>query len=363
LRIAVIGGGLFGCTAAIHLARDGHEVHLFERSHALMNTASAVNQFRLHRGYHYPRSPETGAECKDAENSFRAEYGNCVIDAQTVYAIAAHASRTSAVGYLNFLMQNGLPFHAASGAFSNALSIAIAVRESRIDPDKLREVVTGRVQCAAVHLNASATPMLKHEFDTIVIAAYAGSNDVAQALGCKPELFQFEVIEKPVLQLPKELRDLSIVVMDGEFCSLDPYGTTGLHVMGHVKHAIHHANTGTDPLMSKDIAKLLNRGVVLNPPITKIADFLEAGREFIPALRKAEHVGSMFTVRAVLPDRDATDARPTLVHRLDERVVRIFSGKLGTCVVAAQKTMEMIGTGRVVPDEWVGGAQEHWAAA
>ena len=54
MRIAVIGGGLFGSTAAIYAARAGHDVHLFEAKPSLMLGATAGTYARLHRGYHYP---------------------------------------------------------------------------------------------------------------------------------------------------------------------------------------------------------------------------------------------------------------------------------------------------------------------
>ena len=85
MRVAVVGGGLFGATAAIYLARDGHDVHLYERSGGLLSAASSINQLRLHSGYHYPRSPETIRECQDGLASFRAEYGPAVIDAGEQY--------------------------------------------------------------------------------------------------------------------------------------------------------------------------------------------------------------------------------------------------------------------------------------
>ena len=47
----------------------------------------------------------------------------------------------------------------------------------------------------------------------------------------------------------------------------------------------------------------------------------------------------MFTFRTVLPNRDEDDARPTLVDRLDDRMFNLFSGKIGTCVDAANQVL------------------------
>src|SRR6266404_5488815 len=78
-RIAVVGGGIFGTTAAIHLARAGHNVELFEQGPTLLGGASHKNQYRLHRGYHYPRSKETAISCRDDVVSFNDEYQKAVV--------------------------------------------------------------------------------------------------------------------------------------------------------------------------------------------------------------------------------------------------------------------------------------------
>ena len=77
-RVAVIGGGIFGSTAAIYAARCGHEVHLFEKTSQLLQAASRINQYRLHSGYHYPRSPETADACIHGQSLFRAEYADAL---------------------------------------------------------------------------------------------------------------------------------------------------------------------------------------------------------------------------------------------------------------------------------------------
>jgi hypothetical protein len=57
---------------------------------------------------------------------------------------------------------------------------------------------------------------------------------------------------------------------------------------------------------------------------------------------KIEHIGSMFTIRTVLPNRDKDDARPTLVENPTNKTFNLFSGKIGTCVSSAEEIMECI---------------------
>jgi len=346
MKVAIAGGGLFGSTAAIHLARSGHEVHLYEPNE-VMGAASAVNQGRVHQGWHYPRSAATVQECQAALSSFRAEYGDAIIDGgRHYYAIAKEGSKVSGLDYVAFCMRHGLSFLDASPSVINhdAVSVTLSVEESRIDLHRLRAIVERRLEDAGVTVHLEpATRSLRSTCDAIVIAAYASTNIVAFDLGARVEPFQFEVVEKPLLRMPNKFRDIGIVIMDGEFCCLDPYGTSGLHVMGHVKHAIHHANVGLDADIPRHLKDYLNCGLVVNPKHSRFEAFRKAGMEFIPGLADAEQVGSFYTVRAVLPHRDNDDARPTLVSEISPGIIRIFSGKLGCATVAAQQVTDIIG--------------------
>ena len=82
--------------------------------------------------------------------------------------------------------------------------------------------------------------------------------------------------------------------------------------------------------------------MIERPPLTSFPRFRDAAAEFFPDATELEHVGSMFTIRTVLPGLDATDERPTLVTAVDERLVTVFSGKVGTCVRAAEEVAAIV---------------------
>jgi hypothetical protein len=145
-----------------------------------------------------------------------------------------------------------------------------------------------------------------------------------------------------VVKLPEQYKNKSVVVMDGPFMCLDPY-KDGYHVLGHVEHAIHSTNVGDYPMvLNKHIVEYLNNGVVHNPHVTKINKFIEAGMEFFEDFDKLEHIGSMFTIRTVLAHREHDDARPTIVTQEAHNVYTIFSGKIGTCVEAANELVRRL---------------------
>jgi glycine/D-amino acid oxidase-like deaminating enzyme len=72
-KIAVAGAGIYGATTALRLAARGHRVTLFDPL-GVMQAVSAINQYRVHSGYHYPRSPETISEILEARREFLQEF-------------------------------------------------------------------------------------------------------------------------------------------------------------------------------------------------------------------------------------------------------------------------------------------------
>lgn len=345
-HIAVVGGGIFGVTAAVELARHGHRVDLFERQSDLLQGASGINQYRLHRGYHYPRSPETVVASKRSEASFREEYAEAVIDENAhYYAIAARDTLTDGATYRRYLQEMELEYSESwpQPLRPDLVELCVRVREALFDPFALRRLCWEKLRRAGVrvHLDVSAEPATLESYDLRVIATYSGINRVLPE-GVAGRLYQFEVCEKPVVRLPREYERTSIVVMDGPFMCIDPLGRTGLFVMGNVVHAIHHANVGSEPEIPSSLRPLLDRGVVENPPASNFRHFVDSACQFFNGIEQAEHVGSMFTVRTVLPHLDSTDARPTVVNRVDDRTITLFSGKIGTCISAAREALRLV---------------------
>tara|TARA_Y100000588_G_scaffold365731_1_gene430723 strand:- start:39 stop:968 length:930 start_codon:yes stop_codon:yes gene_type:complete len=303
--------------------------------------ASDINQYRLHRGYHYPRSKQTAQECLDGLKSFKRKYGDSVVNGDGVnhfYAISSRDSLVSSEDYIKFVKEMGLDYNICEPFLGTDLTVE--VNEELFDSNKLRVQVIQKIKGAGVKVvrGKKTTEEDFKDFDYIVIATYAKINDLVD----EPIQYQYEVVEKPVVKLPEQYKNKSVVVMDGPFMCLDPY-KDGYHVLGHVEHAIHSTNVGHYPMvLNKYIAAYINTGIVHEPHVTKINKFIEAGMEFFEDFDKLEHIGSMFTIRTVLPYRDEDDARPTIVNQVAHNVYTIFSGKIGTCVEAANKLVERL---------------------
>lgn len=347
MDVAVVGGGIFGVTTALEVARSvpGAAVTLYEREPDLFRAASGVNQWRLHRGYHYPRSESTARTCRDSEPGFRDRYGGAVIaDHSHYYCIASERTKTTPGEFLDHCEALGLAAEETDldVVRDDAVDLCVAVEENHIDPLALRSIAWRRLKRSGVDVRLNApvesAAALADEYDYVVAAAYAGNNRLLEAYPDLRREYVFQVIEKPVVTLPEAFRDRSVVVMDGPFMSFDPYGHTARFQFDHVRHGVRHETVGYEPEFGGVDPDLLNGGLVESPPKTAFPAFLDAYRDFFAGLdaETVSHLGSYFTVRTVLPNRSDTDARPTLVDR-SSNVFRIFSGKISTCVAAAER--------------------------
>ena len=343
-KALVIGGGVFGLTSAIELSNNGYLVDVKEKSNTIMGGASSINQYRLHKGYHYPRSKETAQECLDGLYSFKRKYQDCVVngDITHMYSIASEDSLINGDEYKEFLDDMKLSYEERE-PMPNC-DLTIVADEELFCPKKLTESLEKKIQSSYINveLNTEVIDLeyWKKEYDVVVIATYS---DINQLLDDK-KWYQFELCEKPVVKLPKIFENTSIVIMDGPFMCLDPYGDE-YHVLGNVKHAIHMWNNGTEPFWDSEYTKYINKGLIKNPEpkLTKIDKFIESGvKYFGDEFADLEHIGSMYTFRAVLANRDHDDARPTLVNHEGDNVYTLFSGKIDTCVNAGRELMRTI---------------------
>lgn len=347
MKIAVVGGGIFGVTAALKLSNH-FSVDLFEKNDEILQSTSGINQYRVHRGYHYPRSDNTVSSLLQAEKSFKDEFNDALINYRNhYYCISKRDSFTTATQYLEFCKRNKLKYELVTSELldKSKIELCIKVNESLFDPIKLKEICIKKLKNSNISLfmNTKVNNENLQNYDYVINATYAHLNELLEKFPESQLDYQFELCEKPLVRLPSSFSNSSIVVMDGPFMSVDPYGKSeNLFVMGNVVHAIHQSFVGKTPCFDKKFNHLLDNGIIKNPSITNFNMFIESASEFMPEIKKAEHVGSMYTIRTVLPKVDKTDERPTIVKKINNNIFTIFSGKIPTCVDAANQVTKLI---------------------
>lgn len=358
MKIGIIGAGIFGCTSALKLREKfpKSEITIFEKGTTILGGASGINQFRLHRGYHYPRS----SEMIQSTIEFESDFKNCIVQGSRYYGIAHDNSLTSPIEYLDFLDDNDLKYEIIADEDLplnfERLGLLVKVEENSFDHAQLYLELTKR-------LNSNSIKVLKNtifkkkdlkKFDLVINATYANLNDI---LDEKDQVeYQFELCEKPIVSVGKEWQNIGVVIMDGEFCCIDPLGFSKyFHVLGHVKEAIHDRQVGFKYKIPAGYSDILNIGACKSS-LSRFPFMLNSCKEFFKFNSKpiipergqnkliggVHYQGSMFTIRTVLKGRDHDDARPSYITKHSDSLYSIFSGKIGTSVQIANRLKEMI---------------------
>lgn len=346
LRVAVVGAGIFGCTVAVDLARNGALVDLFEAGYDILEGTTARCQARLHSGYHYPRSPETALAARTGAIEFAARYPESIIkDVAQYYAIAPD-SVTSPEDFISFCKELELPYEEQKPAQLRNVDLCVKVPELFIDVDRLRRELRKDLWRAGVSITTNhrvGTDSFLESFqsyDRVVWATYGQH---------WPDPLRFEVCEVPVLEIGRYPRQ-SVVILDGPFGGIDSRGK--LHSLYHVNHTVRWSWVGVgEPFIPEAFQKLVSRapmplkasryteGLALRQMINSLSHFfwaLEPGGQGVSIYH-----GSLWSVRAVLPTVDATDERPTLIKDTGKHIY-ILSGKICTAVTAGRQVTEMV---------------------
>ena len=365
-RVAVVGGGIFGCLVSIELAGRGFTVNLYERNCDIMSGASLNNQNRLHLGYHYPRDDNTAIQCIKGFEEFKRLFPSCILEGfKNNYYISSRDSKVSLKRYIQFCERVGLPVSPVSddfpvsvrnveGGISTdevvydslllAAEIRILLRRANVtvlcDHD-ISKVNKGRTGCYSLTVGDRKVG----EFDKVINCTYANYNKFNKDLGLKDRLLQYEYTLVPIIRWREDA--VGITVMDGSFMTILPFGTSGKFLLYHVDHAV----------IASEVKHCLNQEWLTKSSspsrfINKEEHFnimLEACTEFVPALSSAQLVGFLEGPRVVFYNRDATDERPSVISLLDgDGFFSVFSGKIDHSIWVAKDVADIISSGEVL---------------
>jgi hypothetical protein len=338
-NIAVAGAGIYGSTAAIRLAERGHRVTLFDPL-GILRAASAINQYRVHSGYHYPRSPETIAETQEARREFIEAYAPAIVhNSQHYYAIPREGSRTSADDYERIMREHNLPLRICRPDWMNFNFIdrCYEVEENIYDPNILGTLVETRLLESKVKFERREFQWeMRDGYDYVIWATYG--------MGPSGRVFKiakYQVAEKILIELPEELHHIALVVVDGPFTAFDPYASSQFSLFGSAKHTNHWSTTDPAAEVPEIYRARLNAEKFTPAPDTRFAQMREDCLRTVPAAKEAKYIGSRFTLRMV-EDNPAEDRRILHLQEGQPGEFHIFSGKVVSAVKAARLLCEKI---------------------
>ncbi|HTG31237.1 MAG TPA: FAD-dependent oxidoreductase [Methylomirabilota bacterium] len=338
-KIAIAGAGIYGATAAIRLAERGHRVTLFDPL-GVMRAASAINQYRVHSGYHYPRSPETITETLEARREFIQEFAPAIVrNSRHFYAIPREGSRTRPQEYEQIMRSHGLPLQACRPEWMsfNYIDKCYEVEENIYDPDLLRSVIESQLDRLRIKFEQKAFfREMRADYDFVVWATYGmgPSRDVFK-------IAKYQVAEKIVIALPTELHGIALVVVDGPFTAFDPYGSSSRSLFGSATHTNHWTSSNPQDSIPEKYLRMLNQSEFTPFAGTRFEAMREDCCLAVPAAKDANYIGSRLTLR-VVEDNPEQDRRILYVQDGLPGEIHIFSGKVVSAVKAARMVCEKI---------------------
>ena len=357
VNIVVIGCGIFGAEIALKASNMGLSVKVFEANKDILLGASMNNQNRLHLGFHYPRDIETGIQSIRGFDLFKNKYKKCIqSNFLNTYFIADKNSLTNIEEYLVFCSKLGIPFENIN---SKDLPIklegaekGISCKEVVYDCEILRDIVKESIKNnnIDISLNSRVVEIYKIddlftlkttseeeiEADLVINTTYGSSNYLTEQLGITVPERQYEYTVVPIIEL--DIDKIGITIMDGPFFTILPFGKTNKFLLYHVDLSVIDAEVNTRlnlEWLSKETSPLskLDKEEYFNMMIDQC-------KNFIPALKDSKLIGFLEGPRMVLPKRDDSDARPSLITNTND-YIEIFSGKIDHSVWVADEVAKI----------------------
>lgn len=339
VKVAVAGAGIYGATVAIRLAEQGHNVWLFDPL-GILRAASAINQYRVHAGYHYPRSLETIQETLEARAEFIRAFEPAIVrNSRHYYAIPKEGSRTAPDSYERVMREQGLPLKPCRPEWMNFdfIDRCYEVDENIYDPDALRDLIETRVRALGIPFERKEfTQAMRNDFDFVVWATY-GLGPSRRAF----KIAKFQVAEKMLIELPPALQHVALVVVDGPFTAFDPYGSSCHSLFGSAKNTNHWTTTDPQEPIPEPYAGILHEPEFRPVSFTRFAAMRKDCCESVPDAKDARYLGSRFTIR-VVEDAPESDRRVLYLKEDAPGEIHIFSGKVVSAVKAARLVCERI---------------------
>jgi len=357
----VIGAGIFGLYAASLLTKRGKKVIVLEKSLRAFARASAINQARVHNGYHYPRSYQTAEKAAFYYNRFVHDFDFAINSSfKQIYAISNNNSKTSAKEFVDFCSSVKIQLKEIDSKeyfIKGSVEAAFMAQECSFDFNKIKEYLLDNIY-PRTHFfyDAHIETIEKDEaFYTVYLsngvscvapivinATYSGINNIISQLGHENEKFnvKYELCEIAFCKVPQKLQNVGITVMDGNYFSVMPFGNSKFHSFTSVEHTPHYISynnlcTKLETSVTQSACMMHGiKGCVVCAQNMQSTwrEMDKLYREYLKPSYSLDYQNSQFEIKIILTEAEEDDARPTIIkeHTTQPKFISILSGKLST---------------------------------
>lgn len=349
-KIAIIGGGFYGCYIANKLKdkfKSKINIHIFEKNNKLILEAGKNNQYKLHIGYHYPRSLQTIKQTINGSKKFKKEFKRFIFyPKKNIYLIHKN-SLVGAKRYYKIYKKFNLKikeFDIKKLYFlknQNDFEKAYQIEEGVIKFEQLNNFLIKRVErnCNVykrknIKYIDSSKGILKDsnnkcysKYDYIINCSYTNPN-----MGLK-KIFKLKYELAGMLKIKNPFKEkIGISIMDGQFVTLYPrndyYSSLSsvkytpikkfksLNNLYKFQKKFDVRKNKTIGLIKKDIKKYFNTKL-------KIKNF------------------SLITAPKTKIYNDTKDQRPSLIRK-NKKTFSILAGKIDVAPIVFEKIFKKL---------------------
>lgn len=239
MKIAIIGGGFYGCYLACKISEyyPKIQISIYEKNNKLLLESAINNQYRLHQGFHYPRSIETIRQTKSGFKQFCKQFRKFIYFPKKNYYLIHKKSNVSLKEYCQIYKKIKLKFKNLSLKRISFLkdnsqySGAIKVSEGIINLSRLYKYINKKIfsnKKIKIYYNSNVSGINKIDgtiftkkevgpYNLIINSSYVDLN-----LGLKNK-FKVKYELASLIHIKNYLgADYAITIMDGNFVSVYP---------------------------------------------------------------------------------------------------------------------------------------------
>lgn len=340
----IIGGGFYGCAVACHLSTKHNfkNICIIEKEPALFNRASSNNQYRVHNGYHYPRSFNTANRSRINYKKFIQDWSPAILhNFKSLYAIPRSNSKLNSAQFEKFVQSIGATITPASSKQRKLFNVnyfegIYQVEECCFSPTILKDLYQLKIDQLKINLMLSnkVTSIIKcnHEYEIVIEnelskkkkirssfifnCTYSGLNQISGDIFGPKNKLKHEVVELTFLQSPNDLSSIGITIMDGPFFSILPTEKKNILSLSHVRYTPHFSwgdQKNLDPYaLLSDYQK-----------DSHFSRMFRAAQKWIPSIREELYINSQFEIKTLLEKNELDDGRPILFER-DRNLKNVF---------------------------------------
>ena len=346
-KIAIIGAGLFGLSAAFILSKK-FKIDIYEKKNEILMGVSGSNQLRFHLGYHYPRATKTIKEVQKNNKEFIKFYGKDIFgNTKNYYGVSKESSKTSFKNYIKFLKKYKLNYKYINLDELDAIEGSIISDEINLNIFKIKKKIIRLLNKSKnkinLFLNSKFNKNQLSKYYKVIIATYENNNIILKELGIKPKKkYKFELVEKTIIQLPRKFKSKSYMIIDGKFLCIDPFLGTKFHLLSSNKFSKIEVKEGFFPKFNSRKKILINKGLIANKNLSGFKKYINHGKKYFKFIKLAKYIGSFYLVRVIERNKENTDDRLNRVDFVNKKVITLFSGKWNTSVSVAKELYKKI---------------------